>query len=111
MTEPNLGTTDPILGEIRLVGFNFAPAGWIMCDGRLLNIRDNMALYSLFGTIYGGDGHTTFGIPNLNGNVPIGSTSMVGEKGTILIPQSAPVSNITIPTQCISFTLKNATII
>jgi microcystin-dependent protein len=59
------------LGEIRLVGFSFAPQGWAFCNGALLAISQNDALFSLIGTTYGGDGITTFGLPNLLGRIPI----------------------------------------
>ena len=58
---------DPFVGEIRVVGFNFAPVGWAMCNGQLLSIAQNTALFSLLGTTYGGDGRNTFGLPNLQG--------------------------------------------
>lgn len=62
---------DPFIGEIKLVAFNFAPRGWAFCNGQLLPISQNQALFSLLGTIYGGDGRTTFALPNLQGRVPI----------------------------------------
>ena len=62
---------DPFIGEIRMFGFNFCPRGWASCDGQLLSIAQNTALFSLLGTIYGGDGRTTFGLPDLRGRVPI----------------------------------------
>lgn len=58
---------DPFVGEIRVVGFNFAPRGWALCNGQLLPISQNTALYSLLGTIYGGDGRSNFALPNLQG--------------------------------------------
>lgn len=58
---------EPLLGEIRTFGFNFCPRGWAAADGQLLPINQNTALFSLFGTIYGGDGRTTFGLPDLRG--------------------------------------------
>lgn len=61
---------DPILGQIQLFAFNFAPKGWMLCDGRLLPIRQNTAVFSLLGTTYGGDGRTTFALPNLTGKEP-----------------------------------------
>jgi microcystin-dependent protein len=61
----------PFLGEIILVGFSFEPQGWAFCDGRLLSIAQNAALFSLLGTQYGGDGQTTFGLPDLRSRVPI----------------------------------------
>jgi microcystin-dependent protein len=63
---------DPILGMIQIFGFNFAPRGWAMCDGSLLSIAQNTALFSLLGTTYGGNGQTTFGLPDLRGRVPVG---------------------------------------
>jgi microcystin-dependent protein len=67
MTEPI-----PFMGEIRIFPFNFAPKGWMECDGQLLTIIDNTALFSILGTIYGGDGARTFALPNLQGSVPVG---------------------------------------
>ena len=58
---------EPFIGEIRMVGFNFAPRGWAKCDGQLLPISQYNALFSLLGTQYGGDGRTTFGLPDLRG--------------------------------------------
>jgi microcystin-dependent protein len=58
---------DPFIGEIRVVGFNFAPVGWALCNGQLLPISQNTALFSLLGTTYGGDGRTNFALPNLQG--------------------------------------------
>ncbi len=63
--------SEPFIGEIKMVGFNFAPRGWAFCDGQLLPISQNEALFSLLGTIYGGDGRTTFALPDLRGRVPI----------------------------------------
>ena len=63
--------TEPYLGEIRMFGFNFAPRGWAKCDGELLAINQNQSLYSILGTTYGGDGRTTFALPDLRGRVPI----------------------------------------
>ena len=62
---------DAYLGEIRPVCFNFAPPGWALCDGSMLRISDNDALYSLIGVTYGGDDQTTFGLPDLRGRVPV----------------------------------------
>ncbi len=65
--------SDPFIGEIRMVGFNFAPVGWALCQGQLLSIAQNTALFSLLGTTYGGDGQTTFGLPDLQGRSPVGT--------------------------------------
>jgi microcystin-dependent protein len=62
---------DPFVGEIRLFGGNFAPQGWALCNGQLLAIAQNTALFSLLGTNYGGDGRTTFALPDLRGRAPI----------------------------------------
>jgi microcystin-dependent protein len=62
---------DPFVAEIRMFGFNFAPTGWAQCNGQLLPISQNTALFSLVGTFYGGDGKSTFALPNLQGSVPI----------------------------------------
>ncbi|WP_435105439.1 phage tail protein [Arhodomonas sp. AD133] len=62
---------EPFIGEIRMVGFNYAPEGWAICDGSLIAISQNQALYALLGTEFGGDGRTTFALPDLRGRVPI----------------------------------------
>ncbi len=66
---------EPYLGEIQLFAGNFAPLGWLKCEGQLLPIAQYEALFSLLGTLYGGDGQTTFALPNLRGRVPIGYNS------------------------------------
>ncbi|MDT5296006.1 MAG: hypothetical protein QOJ76_2886 [Acidobacteriota bacterium] len=73
--------SEPFLSEIKIVSFNFAPKGWALCNGQLLPINQNQALFSLLGTTYGGNGQTTFGLPNLQGNVPIhvGNGHTLGE--------------------------------
>src|SRR3954470_13187884 len=63
--------SDPFVAEIRMFGFNFAPTGWAQCNGQLLPISQNTALFSLLGTMYGGDGKTTFALPDLQGRVPM----------------------------------------
>ena len=79
--------SEPFLAEIRIVGFNFAPRNWAFCDGQLLPINQNQSLYSLLGTTYGGDGRTTFALPDLRGRTPIhmgssnGSYHSLGQKG------------------------------
>jgi microcystin-dependent protein len=74
---------EPFLAEIRLMSFNFAPKGWALCNGQTLPINQNQALFSLLGTIYGGNGQTTFALPNLQGRVPVheGSGFTLGQKG------------------------------
>jgi len=79
--------SEPFLAEIRMMGFNFAPRGWAFCDGQILPINQNQSLYSLLGTIYGGDGRTSFALPDLRGRTPIhvgqdtGSPFTEGQKG------------------------------
>ncbi|MHA7777383.1 phage tail protein [Roseibium sp. M-1] len=63
--------SEPFVGEIRMFAGNFAPRGWAFCDGQLLAVSQNDALFSLFGTIYGGDGRTTFGLPDMRGRIPL----------------------------------------
>lgn len=63
--------SDPFVAEIRIFGFNFPPRGWAFCDGQLMPISQNTALFSLVGTFYGGDGKSTFAIPNLQGASPV----------------------------------------
>ncbi|WP_405079941.1 phage tail protein [Paenibacillus chitinolyticus] len=73
--------SEPFVGEIRLFANNYAPRGWAFCEGQTLSINANQALYSLIGTIYGGDGVTNFKLPDLRGRVPIhvGSTNPLGQ--------------------------------
>jgi microcystin-dependent protein len=73
----------PFLGEIKIISWNFAPKGWALCNGQFLPINQNQALFSLFGTMYGGDGQTTFALPNLRGRAPIhvGAGFTQGEAG------------------------------
>ena len=75
--------TTPFLSEIMITSFGFAPKGWALCNGQLLPINQNQALFSLLGTTYGGNGQTTFQLPNLRGQVPIhfGGSHTLGEKG------------------------------
>ncbi len=79
--------SDPYLGEIRLVGFNFAPRGWAMCNGQLLAISQYAALFSILGVTYGGNGTSTFGLPDLRGRVPLhwgngtAGNYVIGENG------------------------------
>ena len=88
---------EPFLSEIRLMSFSFAPKGWALCDGQLLPINQNQALFSLLGTTYGGDGRVNFGLPDLRGRVPIhnGNGHTLGERGG---EQSHTLSISEIPT-------------
>lgn len=74
---------EPFLSEIRIMSFNFAPKGWAMCNGQFLPINQNQALFSLLGTTFGGNGQTTFALPDVRGRTPIhvGSGHTLGEQG------------------------------
>ena len=71
-------STEPFIGEVKLFGFNFAPKGYATCQGQILSIAQNTALFSLLGTTYGGNGQTTFGLPDLQGRMAIGQGSGPG---------------------------------
>lgn len=75
--------SSPYLCEIRLISFNFAPKGWMFCEGQTLPINSYEALFAIMGTTYGGDGRSTFGLPNFKGRVPIGTggSYVLGETG------------------------------
>ena len=75
--------SEPFLSEIKIMSFGFAPKGWALCNGQLLPINQNQALFSLLGTTYGGNGQTNFALPDLRGNVPLheGGGHTLGEKG------------------------------
>src|SRR5512136_2311115 len=91
----------PFVGEIRMVGFNFAPARWELCNGQLLSISEYETLFNLIGTTYGGDGQTTFAVPDLRGRVPIHpgngfvQAQMGGEESVTLTVQQIPAHNHT----------------
>ena len=75
--------SEPFLSEIKIMSFGFPPKGWALCDGQLLPINQNQALFSLLGTTYGGDGRVNFGLPNLQGRAPMhmGNGHTLGERG------------------------------
>jgi microcystin-dependent protein len=81
--------SQPYVGEIRMFGGNFAPVDWMLCEGQLLSISEYEVLFQLIGTTYGGDGQETFGLPDLQGRVPVhqgqgpGATYQIGEKGGV----------------------------
>lgn len=74
--------SEPFLAEVRIVGFNFAPRGWAFCDGQILPINQNQSLYSLIGTTYGGDGRTSFALPDLRSRTPVhvGDGVLLGQR-------------------------------
>jgi microcystin-dependent protein len=75
--------SEPFLGEIKIISWNFPPKGWAFCNGQLMPINQNQALFSILGTTYGGDGRVTFGLPNLQGRAPVhvGNGISLGELG------------------------------
>src|ERR687883_639650 len=77
--------SDPYVGEIRMFGGNFPPAGWAFCNGQLMPISENDVLFTLIGTTYGGDGQTTFALPDLRGRVPVhqGNGFVLAETGGV----------------------------
>ncbi len=89
----------PYLGEIKLVSFNFAPKGWALCNGQLLPINQNQALFALLGTMYGGNGQTTFALPNLQARTPIHRGNgfvqgqVVGTEAVTLASSQMPAHN------------------
>jgi microcystin-dependent protein len=85
------------IGEIRCFGFNFSPVGWAFCNGQLISISQNAALFNLIGTTYGGDGLNTFALPDLRSRVPVHQGSFAGV--TYVMGQVGGVENVTLTTQ------------
>ncbi len=88
---------EPIVGEIRIFAGNFAPAGWALCNGALLPISENETLFNLIGTTYGGDGQSTFALPNLQSRFPLNMGT--GGGGTYQLAEAAGVETVTLTTQ------------
>jgi microcystin-dependent protein len=86
--------SDSFVGEVRAVGFNFAPVGWMLCNGQLLSIAQFSTVYALLGTTYGGDGQTTFALPNLQSRIPIHQGTGGGQ--TYVMGQVAGVESVTL---------------
>jgi len=89
--------SQPYIGEIRMFGGNFAPAGWAFCDGQLMPISENDALFNLIGTTYGGDGQETFGLPNLMSRAPMHMGTNAGQ--TFQLAETGGVENVTLTVQ------------
>jgi microcystin-dependent protein len=93
--------SQPFVGEIRMFGGNFAPAGWAFCAGQLMPISENETLFQLIGTTYGGDGQETFGLPDLQGRAPlhVGTGFTLGQNGGVesvtITTQTTPIHNHT----------------
>jgi microcystin-dependent protein len=90
--------SEPYIGEIRMFGGSFAPAGWAMCQGQLMAISQNDTLFTLLGTTYGGDGVSTFGIPDLQGRVPVHMGQGAGLQNYV-IGQKAGTESVTLTVQ------------
>lgn len=112
--------SSPFLGEIRAVGFNFAPTGWATCSGQILAISQNTALFSLIGTFYGGNGTSNFQLPNLQGRVVIGAGSgpglspydlgeQVGTESVTLLQSEIPAHNHNVSASAASATTSDPT--
>ncbi len=86
--------SQPYVGEIRLAGFNFAPSGWLFCDGSLLPIAQYDTLFQLIGTTYGGNGQTTFALPDLRGRVPIHQGLGAGLSNALVIGQTGGAESV-----------------
>lgn len=91
--------SQPFIGEIRMFGGSFAPAGWAFCDGQTMPISENDALFVLIGTTYGGDGQETFQLPNLQSRVPIHAGTNPGSGTTYQLGEMAGVESVTLTTQ------------
>lgn len=91
--------SDPYIGEIRMFAGNFAPAGWAMANGALMAISQNDALFTLYGTMYGGDGQETFGIPNLNGRIPLHNGQGPSISQNYIQGEQAGVESVTLTVQ------------
>ena len=91
--------SDPYVGEIKLFGGNFAPAGWAMCQGQLLPISENDTLFNLIGTTYGGDGQETFGLPDLQGRLPMHAGQGPGISQSYQQGETGGVESVTLSTQ------------
>jgi microcystin-dependent protein len=87
----------PYVGEIRIFAGNFAPAGWMFCEGQLLPISENETLFQLIGTTYGGDGESTFALPDLRGRVPVHQGSGAGT--TLILAETGGVEQVTLTVQ------------
>jgi microcystin-dependent protein len=91
--------SDPFIGEIRMFGGTFAPAGWAFCDGQLQPISQNDTLFNLIGTTYGGDGQETFALPDLQGRVPVHAGQGPGISQTYQLGERFGVESVTLTTQ------------
>lgn len=91
--------SQPYVGEIRMFGGNFAPSGWMLCEGQLLAIAENDTLFNLIGTTYGGDGQENFALPDLQGRIPIHQGTNPKGGSTYILAQNGGVETVTLTTQ------------
>jgi len=107
--------SEPFIGEIKMVSFNFPPKGWAFCNGQLLPINQNQALFSILGTTYGGNGQTTFALPDLRGRAPVHVGDGVvlgeraGEESHTVTNQEMPAHTHTVPASGLPATLGDPT--
>ena len=107
--------SEPYVGEIRLFGFGTVPRGWARCDGQILQINTNQALYSILGATYGGNGSSTFALPDLRGRVPVHVSSSItlgkkaGEEVHVLTTNEMPAHTHVVNCSSVGATLKEAT--
>lgn len=92
-------STEPFIGEVKIFGFNFPPRGYATCQGQLMSIAQNTALFSLMGTTYGGNGQTTFGLPDLQGRAPVGQGQISGGSAYQMGQIAGSTSVTILPTQ------------
>src|SRR5580698_10129927 len=90
---------DPYIGELRLFGFNFAPVGWLQCNGQTLAINQYTALFSILGTSFGGNGTSNFMLPNLQGMVPIGQGTGPGLSGFVVGATGGETTHTLVPNE------------
>jgi microcystin-dependent protein len=88
---------EPYIGEIRMFAGNFPPNGWMFCEGQLIAISENSALFNLIGTTYGGDGQSTFALPDLRGRLPLHAGTFAGQ--TFILGQNGGTETVTLTTQ------------
>jgi microcystin-dependent protein len=103
--------SQPYLGEIKAVSFCYEPRGWLYCDGQSIPIGEYLELFSLIGTTYGGNGTTHFKLPDLNNKMILGTTMRTGETTLLGENTNIQIPNLSIPSQSITFTLRNVTVI
>jgi microcystin-dependent protein len=111
---PRQAHAEQYLGEIRWVAFNFAPVGWAQCNGQIMSISQNTALFALLGTTYGGDGKTTFALPDMRGRTAVHENGVVtlgqagGQEAITLTPAQLPAHNHLIPALSVTLSASSA---